>query len=72
MSHSKYFRSSRSPYTATRSNCRSEGATHMRLEVRSANRSARQLYHSLGFTLIGVRARYYSDDNVLIMQLDFT
>ena len=44
----------------------------MRLEVRSANRSARQLYHSLGFTLIGVRARYYSDDNVLIMQLDFT
>ncbi len=44
----------------------------MRVEVRSANRSARHLYHLLGFTLIGVRAHHYSDDDALIMQLDFT
>ena len=70
--HSKYFRSSRSPYTANGSNCRSEGATHKRVEVRSANRSPRHLYSSLAFSLISARAHYYADDAALIMQLDFT
>ena len=70
--HSKYFRCSRSPYTANGSNCRSEGATHKRVEVRSANRSARHLYSSLAFSLISARAHYYADDAALIMQLDFT
>ena len=72
MPHSKYFRSSRSPHTANGSNCRSEGATHKRVEVRSANRSARQLYSSLAFSLISVRAHYYAGDVALITQLDFT
>ena len=51
---------------------RTEGATHKRVEVRSANRSARQLYSSLAFSLISVRAHYYAGDAALIMQLDFT
>ena len=50
--------------------CRDRGASCMRLEVRSANRSARRLYDTYGFSMIGLRAGYYGDDDALIMSLD--
>lgn len=50
--------------------CRARGASYMRLEVRSANRSARRLYDAYGFSMIGLRTGYYGDDDALIMSLD--
>ena len=50
--------------------CRARGASYMRLEVRSANRSARRLYDAYGFSMIGLRPRYYGDDDALIMSLN--
>jgi ribosomal-protein-alanine N-acetyltransferase len=44
-----------------------EGARHLTLEVRSTNRAARSLYASLGLAPVGVRPRYYSDDDALIL-----
>ena len=40
-------------------------ASHVRivlLEVRRSNRAAIQLYRRLGFTAMGIRPNYYSDD----------
>lgn len=45
----------------------SNGARHLTLEVRSSNRAARSLYASLGLAPVGVRPRYYSDDDALIL-----
>lgn len=43
------------------------GARHLTLEVRSANEAARSLYASMGLAPVGVRPRYYGDDDALIM-----
>jgi ribosomal-protein-alanine N-acetyltransferase len=39
------------------------GASEATLEVRPSNRPARLLYEKYGFGLVGVRPRYYTDDN---------
>ena len=48
------------------------GAREATLEVRPSNHPARRLYEKYGFALVGVRPRYYSDDNedALIMTTD--
>lgn len=43
------------------------GARHLTLEVRASNVAARALYNSIGLAPVGVRPRYYGDDNALIM-----
>jgi len=42
------------------------------LEVRVSNQAARKLYHKFGFTVVGQRRRYYSDngEDALIMTTD--
>ena len=37
------------------------GAPHMRLEAAVGNRAAQKLYASLGYAVVGRRARYYPD-----------
>ncbi len=46
------------------------GATKLLLEVRASNTPAQHLYARLGFTQIGLRKRYYSDnkENAYVMQ----
>ncbi len=39
------------------------GADSMTLEVRESNIAAQNLYTSMGFTAVGKRRRYYSDNN---------
>lgn len=39
------------------------GARVVTLEVRSSNKAARALYHKYGFREVGVRKRYYADNN---------
>jgi [ribosomal protein S18]-alanine N-acetyltransferase len=46
------------------------GATRMTLEVRFSNLNAQNLYAKFGFVPRGVRTRYYSDEDALIMWLD--
>jgi len=41
------------------------------LEVRPSNVAARSLYHSLGFSEVGVRRRYYGDEDALLMSRKF-
>jgi [ribosomal protein S18]-alanine N-acetyltransferase len=48
----------------------STSASRVYLEVRPSNVAARALYGSLGFTEIGVRPRYYGDEDALLMILD--
>ena len=43
------------------------GARHLTLEVRSGNNAARALYSGLGLAPVGLRPRYYRDDDALIM-----
>jgi [ribosomal protein S18]-alanine N-acetyltransferase len=43
------------------------GARHMTLEVRKGNEAARALYSRLGLAPVGVRPRYYGDDDALIL-----
>ena len=43
------------------------GARHLTLEVRSRNGEARALYARFGLAPVGVRKRYYGDDDALIM-----
>ena len=40
-----------------------KGAVRITLEVRTSNAVARNLYSSLGFKELGVRKKYYSDNN---------
>jgi len=50
----------------------SRGAHEATLEVRPSNVPARRLYEKYGFKVVGVRSRYYSDNNedALIMTTD--
>ena len=41
---------------------RTRGIKHVLLEVRRSNRAAIALYRTVGFFAMGVRARYYPDD----------
>lgn len=43
------------------------GARHLTLEVRTRNEAARALYSRLGLAPVGVRPRYYGDDDALIL-----
>jgi len=43
------------------------GARHLTLEVRKRNEAARALYSRLGLAPVGVRPRYYGDDDALIL-----
>ncbi|PLX99351.1 MAG: ribosomal-protein-alanine N-acetyltransferase [Desulfuromonas sp.] len=53
-------------------NARNEGVAKVFLEVRKGNFPARQLYLKFGFSITGVRPRYYSDnEDALLMLLDF-
>jgi [ribosomal protein S18]-alanine N-acetyltransferase len=45
----------------------SSGARHITLEVRKENQAARALYARLGLAPVGVRPRYYGDDDALIL-----
>ena len=51
---------------------RNRGAHAATLEVRPSNIAARRLYEKYGFMVVGIRPRYYSDDNedALIMTTD--
>ncbi len=44
-----------------------DGARHLTLEVRKENAAARALYSRLGLAPVGVRPRYYGDDDALIL-----
>jgi len=48
----------------------SYGAIRMSLEVRCSNIRAQKLYLRHGFVVRGVRTKYYSDEDALIMWLD--
>lgn len=43
------------------------GARHLTLEVRKENVAARALYARLGLAPVGVRPRYYGDEDALIL-----
>lgn len=52
---------------------RSTGVRHVLLEVRRSNRAAIALYRGLGFFAMGIRARYYADDEdavEMVLKLD--
>ncbi len=51
-----------------------EGATRCTLEVRVSNEAARRLYEKFGFTVHGVRPRYYeeSGEDALVMWTDLS
>ena len=51
-------------------NCRHEGVLDYFLEVRVSNEGAISLYKKYGFTVCGIRRRYYADtgEDALIMQ----
>jgi ribosomal-protein-alanine N-acetyltransferase len=43
------------------------GANSLTLEVRVSNRNAQALYHRFGMAPVGVRKRYYKDEDALVM-----
>jgi ribosomal-protein-alanine N-acetyltransferase len=43
------------------------GANSLTLEVRVSNRSAQALYQRFGMAPVGVRKRYYKDEDALVM-----
>jgi ribosomal-protein-alanine N-acetyltransferase len=49
-----------------------EGARSAFLEVRTGNETARRMYKKFGFEVVGVRERYYKDNNedAILMTLD--
>lgn len=44
-----------------------QGAQHLTLEVRTSNEVARSLYAGLGLAPVGIRPKYYGDEDALIM-----
>ncbi|MGV9183547.1 ribosomal protein S18-alanine N-acetyltransferase [Arcanobacterium canis] len=48
----------------------SDGSEAIFLEVRSRGMAAQRLYERAGFTVVGRRKNYYSDDDALIMKLE--
>lgn len=44
-----------------------DGARHLTLEVRASNESARNLYAQMGLAPVGLRPKYYGDEDALIM-----
>lgn len=42
---------------------RPKGVQHLTLEVRVSNRPAQQLYEKMGFVHMGIRRKYYLDNN---------
>lgn len=44
-----------------------QGARHLTLEVRVSNEAARSLYTALGMVPVGVRPKYYGDEDALIL-----
>ncbi len=46
------------------------GAERLLLEVRPSNRAARRLYSRFGFAPVGIRPRYYRDEDALVMWVD--
>jgi [ribosomal protein S18]-alanine N-acetyltransferase len=45
----------------------SAGAEHLTLELRVSNLDARRLYERFGFAPVGVRPRYYVNEDALVM-----
>lgn len=43
------------------------GASHLTLELRASNEPALALYERFGFTPVGLRPRYYGDEDALVM-----
>lgn len=43
------------------------GVQHLTLEVRVSNDAARALYEKFGFAPVGIRPRYYPDEDALVM-----
>ena len=43
------------------------GATSLTLEVRVSNRNAQALYQRFGMAPVGIRKRYYKDEDALVM-----
>lgn len=43
------------------------GAEHLTLELRVSNTPARSLYERFGFAPVGIRPRYYVDEDALVM-----
>jgi len=52
--------------------CRRHECRYVTLEVRRSNEAAIELYRSCGFEAVGLRPRYYADDNedAVLMTLD--
>lgn len=46
------------------------GASRMLLEVRPSNLVARRLYQKFGFVPVGIRPRYYRDEDAIVMWVD--
>lgn len=45
-------------------------ALRVYLEVRPSNKAARTLYDSMGFATVGLKRRYYGNEDALLMTLD--
>ncbi len=43
------------------------GAQHLTLELRVSNEAALRLYQKFGFAPVGIRPRYYADEDALVM-----
>ena len=46
------------------------GATHLLLEVRPSSMEARRMYQKFGFAPVGIRPRYYRDEDAIVMWVD--
>lgn len=51
---------------------RETGAARCFLEVRSRNAAAISLYEKHGFKLVGLRKKYYGDDDAIVMAADLS
>lgn len=53
--------------------CKEVNAYEINLEVRESNEAAKKLYLNLGFTLVGERKKYYSNngETALLLKLEF-